>query len=670
MERDLSASIVVRNKNNVWIPDHMATVCAGCQKHFSLYRRKHHCRLCGNIFCYSCTSKSIAIPPFIFDRPKAGDYWNLSHYINSLKGPEEKVCSQCFELISSRIKVRDKILSLVNDPPPLDRVKQLPESDEEAKYYYFDYLRNIQYYLPNHQYNEIDTKLLQANACYLSCHSKYLVHYVKSVYSKKQPDNCGIADSIIGLLSADKIKTCQELYCTRTCQSVLSCDDCINILHSCISFLPDTLIEYFFSIIMKTPEQVIICHLSFFVTLIRKNSNNLLLQKLIYVLLSQSPKLIYRTYWFLNNEKEKTNMLEFANINRFIELFSNELVSKMHQEYLFYRELINHLDDPKRYLIDHFDIYKPITLPYDPDIKIVGVDLEGIMVKDSYTKPVFIPFITNYGKIRLLFKKESVMNDVTVLNLMTLSDIVIGETLQTKFNIVIYPIIPLTAQSGMIEIIDNAETIYSINHNRKTVLQHIIERNENKVISEVLDNYMLSLVSYTLHSYFLGLGDRHTQNLMITDSGCIFHIDFGFILGTDAYPLTGSDIKLNTDMLDVIGGSDSARYRRYLELSSQGVIVLRKYFNMFFILLCHGTKFSEKHIEKFILNRFQPRQTDDFLVNELIEIIRQSNNAYSEVIRDFLHLHKQEKTVQTGISKLLNSAYSIVKNLTSSYHST
>ena len=217
----------------------------------------------------------------------------------------------------------------------------------------------------------------------------------------------------------------------------------------------------------------------------------------------------------------------------------------------------------------------------------------------------------------------------------------------------------------MIQIIDNAETVYSIGNKKKTIFQYICEKNEDKIIGDIMNKYLYSLVSYTLHSYFIGLGDRHLQNIMISHDGTIFHIDFGFILGTDAVPLGSTEIKLNYDMLEVIGGNDSVRYKQYLDICSHGVIVLRKYFNLFFILLAQNVKFKERHIQRFIMSRFQPRQSDTAVIAELMTVIEKSNNSYSALVRDFLHYHTQEKTVQHGIGKVFKTAYTVVKGFKS-----
>lgn len=44
-----------------WIPDANRTRCAGCNNEFGLFRRKHHCRQCGDIFCADCSNKQKAL---------------------------------------------------------------------------------------------------------------------------------------------------------------------------------------------------------------------------------------------------------------------------------------------------------------------------------------------------------------------------------------------------------------------------------------------------------------------------------------------------------------------------------------------------------------------------------------------------------------------------------
>jgi 1-phosphatidylinositol-3-phosphate 5-kinase len=42
-----------------WMPDKLCKVCYGCEEAFTMYRRRHHCRLCGQVFCHACSSYSI-----------------------------------------------------------------------------------------------------------------------------------------------------------------------------------------------------------------------------------------------------------------------------------------------------------------------------------------------------------------------------------------------------------------------------------------------------------------------------------------------------------------------------------------------------------------------------------------------------------------------------------
>lgn len=46
-----------RVSRELWLDDASARDCAACRKEFSLTRRKHHCRVCGRVFCGGCCSE-------------------------------------------------------------------------------------------------------------------------------------------------------------------------------------------------------------------------------------------------------------------------------------------------------------------------------------------------------------------------------------------------------------------------------------------------------------------------------------------------------------------------------------------------------------------------------------------------------------------------------------
>ncbi|CBK21583.2 uncharacterized protein [Blastocystis hominis] len=36
------------------MPDEVCLSCYGCQQKFTVIRRRHHCRICGQVFCSDC----------------------------------------------------------------------------------------------------------------------------------------------------------------------------------------------------------------------------------------------------------------------------------------------------------------------------------------------------------------------------------------------------------------------------------------------------------------------------------------------------------------------------------------------------------------------------------------------------------------------------------------
>lgn len=54
--------------NPWWKQDAAACECHACKAKFSTFRRKHHCRRCGEIFCYACTKQRMSLPHLNYGR--------------------------------------------------------------------------------------------------------------------------------------------------------------------------------------------------------------------------------------------------------------------------------------------------------------------------------------------------------------------------------------------------------------------------------------------------------------------------------------------------------------------------------------------------------------------------------------------------------------------------
>ena len=55
--------------DDFWMPDDKCSKCLLCEAAFTLWRRRHHCRVCGRIFCGDCSSHVISGLTLGNDRP-------------------------------------------------------------------------------------------------------------------------------------------------------------------------------------------------------------------------------------------------------------------------------------------------------------------------------------------------------------------------------------------------------------------------------------------------------------------------------------------------------------------------------------------------------------------------------------------------------------------------
>ena len=100
-----------------------------------------------------------------------------------------------------------------------------------------------------------------------------------------------------------------------------------------------------------------------------------------------------------------------------------------------------------------------------------------------------------------------------------------------------------------------------------------------------------SCAGYCVITYILGVGDRHLDNLMLAPDGRMFHIDFGFMMGRDpkVFP---PPMKLCKEMVEAMGGTDSAFFGRFKTYCCEAYNILRKHVVLIlnlFSLMEHST---------------------------------------------------------------------------------
>ena len=164
---------------------------------------------------------------------------------------------------------------------------------------------------------------------------------------------------------------------------------------------------------------------------------------------------------------------------------------------------------------------------------------------------------------------------------------------------------------------------------------------------------------------------------MLTHRGDLFHIDFGYSIdGNDPKILKTSCIRITTQMLDALGGTESPEYEEFKEMCGNVYDILRRHVTTFVCLLSllpsykTSSKTSpmvdEKAMIAEIVKRFCPGESYDEAIRNLktrIDNSTDSSTLSKYHIIDFFHKHNRESTVSNLLGETINFAYSGTKSL-------
>ena len=160
---------------------------------------------------------------------------------------------------------------------------------------------------------------------------------------------------------------------------------------------------------------------------------------------------------------------------------------------------------------------------------------------------------------------------------------------------------------------------------------------------EVMDTYVKSCAGYCVITYLLGVGDRHLDNLMLTKSGRLFHIDFGYILGRDPKYLP-PPMKLSKEMIEAFGGMNSEHYQEFRKECYTAFLSLRRYANLIMNLFSLMVDSSvpdialepDKTVRK-VQDKFKLELSDEEAVQYMQKMIDVSATAVMAAVVERIH---------------------------------
>ncbi|VDM25693.1 unnamed protein product [Toxocara canis] len=191
-------------------------------------------------------------------------------------------------------------------------------------------------------------------------------------------------------------------------------------------------------------------------------------------------------------------------------------------------------------LLDARILENNVRLPILPSFLCTGINVSESNFFNSLTKPMKICFRGLKSTYGVLYKVgDDMRQDALVLQLVkVMNDIWLSQELDLRM--IIFRCMPVGYKKGMIELVPDCRTLREIQSAvgaagvfKDDVLKNWLEKqNPTEFQYKIaLENFQLSCAGWCVATYVLGIGDRHNDNILVTTTGHVFHIDFGKYMG-------------------------------------------------------------------------------------------------------------------------------------------
>ncbi|XP_063294346.1 phosphatidylinositol 4-phosphate 3-kinase C2 domain-containing subunit alpha [Pelobates fuscus] len=260
-------------------------------------------------------------------------------------------------------------------------------------------------------------------------------------------------------------------------------------------------------------------------------------------------------------------------------------------------------------------------------------------------------------EINAMFKVgEDLRQDMLALQMIKIMDkLWLQEGLDLRM--VIFKCLSTGKDKGLVELVLSSDTLRKIqveygvtgSFKDKPLAEWLRKYNPSEEEYEkASENFIYSCAGCCVATYVLGICDRHNDNIMLRNTGHMFHIDFGKFLGHaqmfGSFKRDRAPFVLTSDMAYVINGGEkpTSRFQLFVDLCCQAYNLLRKHshliLNLLSLMLSSGLpELTGIQDLKYVVDALQTQATDAEATTFFTRLIESSLGSVATKFNFFIH---------------------------------